>query len=248
MKVFRWIVVGLLTAAALLVICAPVLLQRVVPPEYIQAVSLDQFPLLSTCGRIARQLANTIASHGRVTADIVVGSLGEGFWDELVALIMVAVLTIPVSMALKYTLYHPLQSGLLWTPLLYASLNLCSVLIAWVLYRQLYFRLIVEGLIEQYINEGVLQTAVNYVTQLLSAFLVGAAAIKIAMVVLAAHFVINRMVMPLIGTLIRTLLFAFLVAQILLLRENPDSLTVLACMMAATLAVSGVSDAIFGTW
>ena len=120
-------------------------------------------------------------------------------------------------------------------------------MIAWIIYRQVYFRYLIEGLIQQYITDETIQTVTNYVTQMASAILVGAVAIKIAVAVVAARLVLNKVVMPIIGTLIRTLLFAFLVAQIMLLQYNPDQWMVLVPMMLVTLIVSGISDGIFGS-
>ncbi|MBO4836327.1 MAG: hypothetical protein J5564_01395, partial [Clostridia bacterium] len=114
-------------------------------------------------------------------------------------------------------------------------------------YRHVYFRLLIEGLIKRYINEAALQTAVNYITQLVSAFLVGAVAIRIAVAALAAHLVMHRVVLPVLGTLVRTLLFAFLTVQIMLLQANPADWMILLPMMAVTLILSGISDGIFGS-
>ena len=247
MKAIRVFLILALTAAVLLVICAPALLQGVVPESLIRMASMDEFPLLTTCGRIAGQILDAMTGHGRITAEIVTNALGEHFFDELISLVMVSMLTIPVSLLLGFLLYKPLYKGLLTKGLLYISLNLCSVMIAWILYRQVYFRIVIEGLIRQYINDETLQLAVNYITQVVSAILVGAVAVKIAVALVAARVVLNKVVMPIIGTMIRTLLFAFLVAEIMLLQNNPAYWQQLAIMMLATLAISGVSDGIFGS-
>ena len=102
-------------------------------------------------------------------------------------------------------------------------------------------------MIKQYISDETIQAVTNYITQVASAALIGAVAIKIAVAVVAARLVLNKIVMPIIGTLIRTLLFAFLTAEIMLLQYNPDQWTVLAPMMLGTLILSGVSDSIFGS-
>ncbi|MBQ9298902.1 MAG: hypothetical protein IJ214_00160 [Clostridia bacterium] len=247
MKAIRIILIAALTAAVLLAICAPARLQGIVPDQVISMASMEEFPLLSTCGRIARQLLDAITGHQQITADIVANALGEYFFDELISLVMVAMLTIPVSMVLGFVLYRPLYKGLLAKGLLYISLNLCSVMIAWIVYRHVYFRYLIEGLIQRYITDGALQLAANYITQVVSAILVGAVAVKIAVAVVAARLVLNKVIMPILGTLIRTLLFAFLVAQIMLLQNNPAQWQALIPMMLVTLLVSGISDGIFGS-
>lgn len=247
MKAIRILLIALLTAAVLLAICAPSLLTGVLPESVIGLASMDEFPLLGTCGRIAGNLLEAINGHRQITADIVTKALGEHFFDELISLIMVAMLTIPVSMLLGFLLYKPLYKGLLAKGILYISLNLCSVMIAWMIYRHVYFRYLIEGLIKQYITDATWQSVANYATQMVSAILVGAVAIKIAVAVVAARLVLNKVIMPIIGTLIRTLLFAFLVAQIMLLEHNPTQWQPLALMMLGTLIVSGLSDGIFGS-
>lgn len=246
MKV-RLFIICLLTAAVLAAICVPGLLQGLVPQAVLDAASLDDFPLLNTCGRIARSLTDTIRGRRPLDASIFEGALDQTFWDQLVSLVMVSALSIPVSLLLGFTLYRPLYTGFFRKGLLYASLNLCSVMLAWLLYRHVYFRLLIEGLIRQYINEATLQTAVNYITQLLSAFLVGAAAVRIALAAMAAHLVLHRILLPVLGTLVRTILFAFLTVQIMLLEANPADWMILLPMMACTLIVSGITDGIFGS-
>ncbi|MBQ9198457.1 MAG: hypothetical protein IJ157_14655 [Clostridia bacterium] len=247
MKAIRIFLIIALTAVVLLLICEPGFLRGIIPDAVIDMAGMEEFPLLSSCGDIARQLLEAVTGHRQVTADIVTSALGDRFFDELISLVMVAMLTIPVSMLLGFLLYKPLYNGLLGKGILYISLNLCSVMIAWILYRQVYFRYLIEGLIQQYITDETLQTAANYAAQVVSAVLVGAVAFRIAVAVVAARIVLNKVIMPIIGTLIRTLLFAFLTAQIMLLKNNPCQWQPLALMMLATLAVSGVSDGIFGS-
>ena len=234
MKGIRWIIIAALTAAVVLAICAPAMLQGVLPEEIITAANMNEFPLLNTCGWIARQLLEAIRGHQQVTVEIVTKSIGPHFWDELMSLLMVSMLTIPVSMILGFLLYKPLYQGALIKGLLYLSLNLCSVMIAWIIYRQIYFRLLIEGLIQKNITDTVLQQAANYATQLFSALL-------------AAHVVLSKMILPIIGTLVRTLLFAFLTALIMLLQYNPQEWQILLPMMGVTLVVSGLSDGLFGS-
>ncbi len=246
MKV-RLFVICLMTAVVIALICAPGFLEGILPGEIINAASLDDFPLLNTCGRIARSLVDAVRGRHPVDMSVFSNILDQDFWDQLVSLFVVSALSIPVSLLLGFTLYRPLYTGFFRKGLLYASLNLCSVMIAWLLYRHVYFRLLIEGLIKRYINEAALQTAVNYITQLVSAFLVGAVAIRIAVAALAAHLVMHRVVLPVLGTLLRTLLFAFLTVQIMLLQANPADWMILLPMMAVTLILSGISDGIFGS-
>ena len=247
MKTLRIVIICALTAAVVLAICAPALLNGILPEAVLNAASLDEFPLLGACSQIARQLVTAIRGQEHVTLDIVTNALGDGFLDELLSLLMVAVLSIPVSLALGFALYKPLYKGLLAKGFLYASLNLCSVMIAWILYRQIYFRLLIEGLITNNINDQTLQTVVNYLTQFLSVAAFGTLAVKIAVAAVAAHVTVHRVVLPLIGTLIRTLLFAFFVALMLLLGANPAEWSVIIPMMLATLIVSAAVDGVFGS-
>lgn len=247
MKGIRWIIIAALTAAVALAICAPAMLQGVLPEEIITAANMNEFPLLNTCGWIARQLLEAIRGHQQMTVEIVTKAIGPHFVDELMSLLMVSMLTIPVSMILGFLLYKPLYQGALIKGLLYLSLNLCSVMIAWIIYRQIYFRLLIEGLIQQNITDTVLQQAANYATQFFSALLVGAVTIKIGVALLAAHVVLSKMILPIIGTLVRTLLFAFLTALIMLLQYNPQDWQILLPMMGVTLVVSGLSDGLFGS-
>lgn len=247
MKAIRALAICALTAAVLLAILAPQMLAGILPDEVIHAASMDEFPLLNSCGWLARRILDAVRSHEKVTVDIVTKSIGPNFVDELLSLLMVAMLSVPVSMILGFALYKPLYEGSLPKTFLYISLNLCSVMIAWILYRQLYFRLLIEGLIQKYITDDAMQQAANYVTQFVSALLVGAVTIKIGLAVVAAHVVLHRMLLPLLGTFVRTLLFAFLTAQIMLLQNNPQEWRILLPMMAVTLIVSGLSDGLFGS-
>lgn len=247
MKGIRVLCICVLTAAVLLAILAPQLLVGILPDEVIHAAEIDEFPLLSTCGSLARRILDAVYRHEKVTVDIITNAIGPHLMDEALSLLMVAMVSIPVSMALGLLLYKPLYEGLLPKAVLYVSLNLCSVMIAWVLYRQLYFRLLIQGLIQQYITDDFLQQAANYATQFFSALLVGAVAIKIGLTVVAAHMMLRKIILPILGTIVRTLLFAFLIAQILLLQQNLSEWRILLPMMAATLAVSGLSDSLFGS-
>ena len=246
MKTLRIILICALTAVVVMAICAPAMLQGVVPDAVISAASIQEFPLLGACSRIAGQLVSAIRGQEHVTIDIVTNALGDNFFDELLSLAMVAVLTIPISLALGFLLYKPLYKGALTKGLLYASLNLCSVMIAWIIYRQVYFRLLIEGLIAQYIPDLTMQTVVNYLTQMVSVVVVGALAVKIA-VVMVARVAVNKVILPLIGTLVRTILFAFFTALILLLGANTGDWTVIVPMMVVTLIVSALSDGVFGS-
>lgn len=246
-KGIRWIIIAVLTAAVVLAICAPSMLQGILPDEVITAANMDEFPLLNSCGWIARQILEAIRGNQQMTVDIVTKAIGPHFLDELVSLLMVSMLTIPVSMILGFLLYKPLYQGALVKGVLYLSLNLCSVMIAWIIYRQIYFRLLIEGLIQKNITDTVLQQAANYATQFFSALLVGAVTIKIGVALLAAHVVMSKMILPIIGTLVRTLLFAFLTALIMLLQYNPQDWQILLPMMLVTLIVSGLSDGLFGS-
>ena len=101
MKV-RLFIICLLTAAVLAAICVPGLLQGLVPQAVLDAASLDDFPLLNTCGRIARSLTDTIRGRRPLDASIFEGALDQTFWDQLVSLVMVSALSIPVSLLLGF--------------------------------------------------------------------------------------------------------------------------------------------------
>ncbi|MBQ7455358.1 MAG: hypothetical protein IJS53_02840, partial [Clostridia bacterium] len=186
MNTFRVIVILLLTAVVLLAICAPALLAGVLPPELVNAASLEEFPLLGTCSSVAQGLIAAIRGGQNVTAEIVTNALGDSFFDELLSLLMVAVLTIPISLALGTLLYKPLYQGALAKGLLYVSLNLCSVMIAWVIYRKVYFRLLIEELIQKNITDLTLQTIVNYATQLFSVAAIGLVVVRLILALAAA--------------------------------------------------------------
>lgn len=236
-----------LTVAAVLIIISPAVLQDVIPEEILNAAKLDEFPLLGTCIDIAKQLISSFKQQQLPEISIVTNALGPTFLDELSSLLMVAVLSIPVSLVLGFLLYKPLYHGVIQKILLYISHNLVSVLIAWILYRHFYFKLLIEGvLMENFTNEATL-TIVNFVTQLFSAAAIGALAIKAALAMLATRIVIGKIIMPVIGTLIRTLLFAFLMAQMLLLQADPSGCILAIPLMLCTLFVSAVSDWICGS-
>ena len=247
MKTLRVIVICALTLAVVLAIVSPALLQGIVPDALINAARLDEFPLLSTCTRVASDLVSALRGGEKLSLDIVTNAVGDSFWEELLSLLMVAVLSIPVSLALGFLLYKPLYEGALRKGLLYASLNLCSVMIAWILYRQVYFALLIEGVIKENINDQTLQIAVSSLAQLASAAAIGAVALKLAVAFLATKVVVGKILLPIIGTVVRTLLFAFLLALMLLLQANPAQWTVIVPLMIATLAVSALSDSLFGS-
>ena len=109
----------------------------------------------------------------------------------------------------------------------YCSLNLVSVMLAWVVYRQVYFPVVVQGLIEQNITDQTMQGVVSFLTQFLSAAAIGAVTIKIALAVVAAKVVLGKVVLPLIGTLVRTFLFALIVALLMLLQADITAWTII---------------------
>ena len=164
----------------------------------------------------------------------------------LLSLLMVSVLTIPVSLILGFLLYKPLYSGPLVRGALYCSLNLVSVMLAWVVYRQVYFPVVVQGLIEQNITDQTMQGVVSFLTQFLSAAAIGAVTIKIALAVVAAKVVLGKVVLPLIGTLVRTFLFALIVALLMLLQADITAWTIILPLILGVLIVSGLSDCAFG--
>ena len=81
--------------------------------------------------------------------------------------------------------------------------------------------------------------------QLLSAAAIGTIAIKIALSALMAKLVIGKIIFPLIGVFIRTLLFAFITALMLLLHATPMLWTVILPLLLVTLLLSGASDCAF---
>lgn len=247
MKVVRIVLIALLTAAVVMAILSPSLMVGILPQEIIDAASMENFPLLGTCTRIAANLVGVIQGGVPPTFGVVTDALEENFLSDLTALLMVAALSIPVSLLLGFVLYKPLYRGVLMRCVLYVSLNLVSVMIAWILYKQVYFRYLIEGLIEKNVTDETMQTAVNALTQFLSAAAIGTLVIKIALTILAAKVVIGKLVMPLIGTLVRTLLFAFLVALMMLMQADMQTWTVIVPVMLVTLVVSGVSDYAFGS-
>lgn len=245
-KALRITVIVILTAAALAAILSPALLAGFLPQNVIDLMRMDEFPLLGTCTKIGSRLISTIGGGGQLSLDIVTGAIGDSFWDEALSLLMVSVLTIPVSFLLGFALYKPLYRGVIARGLLYASLNLCSVLIAWIIYRQVYFRLLIEGVIQENITDETLRNAVNYLTQFLSVAAIGAIGVKIAVAFLAAKIMVHKIILPIAGTVIRTALFAFLTALMLLLQADPAQWRVILPTMLATLLACGLSDGLFG--
>lgn len=246
MKTIRVLLVIVLTAAALIMILSPSLLSGILPAQVVSAARMDEFPLLDTCTRIARPLIASLRGREAPSIDIVTGALGESFWDELSALLMVAALTIPVSLLLGMIVYKPLYKGALTKGLLYLSLNLVSMLVAWILYRQVYFRFVVEGLLAVKIDDQTVLTVVNALVQLASAAAVGMITLWIVLAVLATRIVIGKIIMPLIGTLLRTLLFAFLVSLFLITQSDLTVWTITLPLLGVTLLLCGISDWVFG--
>ena len=83
-------------------------------------------------------------------------------------------------------------------------------------------------------------------TNLLSAAAIGAVTIKIALAVVAAKVVLGKVVLPLIGTLVRTFLFALIVALLMLLQADITAWTIILPLILGVLIVSGLSDCAFG--
>ena len=241
MKLVRWILVLLLTAAAVVMAMSPSLLVGVLPQAWLDAASLKDFPLLKSCTALAGQLIGAVRGQVAPGLAMVTESLEADFLQGLLSLLMVSVLTIPVSLILGFLLYKPLYSGPLVRGALYCSLNLVSVMLAWVLYRQIYFPVVVQGLIEQNITDQTMQGVVSFLTQFLSAAAIGAVTIKIALAVVAA-----KVVLPLIGTLVRTFLFALIVALLMLLQADITAWTIILPLILGVLIVSGLSDCAFG--
>lgn len=167
MKLVRWILVLLLTAAAVVMVMSPSLLVGVLPQAWLDAASLKDFPLLKSCTALAGQLIGAVRGQVAPGLAMVTESLEADFLQGLLSLLMVSVLTIPVSLILGFLLYKPLYSGPLVRGALYCSLNLVSVMLAWVVYRQVYFPVVVQGLIEQNITDQTMQGVVSFLTQFL---------------------------------------------------------------------------------
>lgn len=246
MKLVRWLLVSLLTAAAVMMIMSPSLLVGVLPQAWLDAASLKDFPLLKNCTALAGQLIGAVRGQVAPGLAMVTESLEADFLQGLLSLLMVSVLTIPVSLILGFLLYKPLYSGPLVRGALYCSLNLVSVMLAWVVYRQIYFPVVVQGLIEQNITDQTMQGVVSFLTQFLSAAAIGAVTIKIALAVVAAKVVLGKVVLPLIGTLVRTFLFALIVALLMLLQADITAWTIILPLILGVLIVSGLSDCAFG--
>ena len=246
MKTLRILLISLLTVAVLIMILSPSLLSGILPDEVLSAARLDEFPLLGACLSVASQLIAALRAEVLPEITIVTNAIGPTFWDELSSLLMVAVLSIPVSLLLGFLLYKPLYRGPIWKTFLYISLNLVSVTIAWIIYRHFYFSFVIEGLLMENITNQATLTIVNFLTQLVSAAAIGTLALKIALTALATRVVIGKILMPVLGTLIRTLLFAFFMALLLLLQSDPATYMLALPIMLATLMISAVSDWIFG--
>ena len=246
MKTIRIILVLALTAAALLLIISPVYLQQIMPAGILNAAKLEEFPLLGSCSKLAMQLLSALNGQSLPEISAIGVSLGPSWTDELSALLMVSVLSIPVSLVLGLFLYRPLYSGILQRALLYISHNLVSVMLAWMLYRHFYFSPLIEGVLMKHINDQTFFTIANLLTQLFSAAAIGVIALKIAFAFIAARIVMHKVIMPLIGTVIRTLLFAFLIALLLLLPVHPAGYLLHAGAMLLTLVLCSINDWIFG--
>lgn len=246
MKTLRILLITALTAAVLVAILSPALLSGILPESILTSAKLDEFPLLGTCLTVASQLIASLKAEIMPPLSIVTTAIGPTFLDELSSLLMVAVLSIPVSLLLGFLLYKPLYRGPIWKTLLYVSLNLVSVMIAWIVYRHFYFSFVIEGLLMENITNQATLTIVNFVTQLISAAAIGTLALKIALTAIASRIVIGKIIMPVIGTLIRTLLFAFFMALLLLWQSDPAVYALSLPLMLVTLIVSAVSDWIFG--
>ena len=246
MKPLRTILIIALTAAVLLAIASPALLSGILPESILTAAKLDEFPLLGSCVKIASQLISALKAETLPPITVVTNAVGPSFWDELSSLLMVAVLSIPVSLLLGFFLYKPLYRGPIRKTLLYISLNLVSVIAAWIIYRRFYFTFVIEGLLMENITNTATLTVVNFLTQLISAAAIGTLALKVALAALATRIVVGKIIMPIIGTLIRTLLFAFFIALILLLQSDPSTYLLTLPVMLATLGLSAVTEWIFG--
>ena len=230
----------------MLAILSPALLQGFLPEALLNAAKLNEFPLLGSCIDIAAQLIAALKQQSLPEIAVVATALGPTFLDELSSLLMIAVLSIPLSIALGFLLYKPLYRGVIRRALLYISHNLVSVMAAWILYRQFYFKYLIEGVLMQKLTDQAALTIVSFITQLFSAAAIGALAVKALLTALATRIVIGKIIMPVIGTLIRTLLFAFLIALMLLLQSNPADCIPALPLMLLTLILSGINDWIFG--
>ncbi len=246
MKTLRVLLISVLTAAVLIAIISPAMLSGVIPDSILTAAKLDEFPLLGACLDIASQLIASLKAEALPEITIVTNAIGPTFWDELSSLLMVSVLTIPVSLLLGFLLYKPLYRGPIWRTLLYVSLNLVSVMIAWIIYRHFYFSFVIEGLLIENITNQATLTLVNFVTQLVSAAAIGTLALKVVLTALATRIVVGKIIMPILGTLIRTLLFAFFMALMLLLQSDPTTYMLALPVMLVTLILSALSDWICG--
>lgn len=246
MKAVRWFLVAVLTVCAVMMIMAPSMLTGILPQAWLEAAGMQDFPLLKSCTTLAAKLIQAIRGQAVPDLSMITESLEDDFLQGLTALLMVSVLTIPVSLILGFLIYKPLYKGALVRGALYCSLNLVSVMLAWALYRKLYFPLVVQGLIEQNITDQTLQSVVSFLTQFASAAAIGAIAIKIALAAVAAKVVFSRVILPIIGTLVRTFLFALIAALLMLLQAELAAWTIILPLILAVLIVSALSDCAFG--
>ena len=241
MKTVRLLIIIALTVAAILAILSPTMLAQAFPPAVTEALRLEDFPLLGSCTKIASQLISALHGGNKPTLEIVTGAIGDGFMDELLSLLMVAVLSLPVSLILAFLLYRPLaESG--WKLPLYASLYLCSMILAWALYRKVYFAGLIEGLIKDNINDQTLQTIVNYLTQLVSVAAIGVIALRIAAGLLAAKLVIGHIITPALLALLRAILFAFILALLYIWQAQPSVWQTALPLIAGAVLVSALTD------
>lgn len=246
MKAVRWFLVAVLTVCAVMMIMSPSVLTGILPQAWIEAVGMQDFPLLKSCTTLAAKLIETIRGQAVPDLSMITESLEDDFLQGLTALLMVSVLTIPVSLILGFLIYKPLYKGAIVRGLLYCSLNLVSVMLAWALYRKLYFPLVVQGLIGQNITDQTLQSVASFLTQFLSAAAIGAIAIKVALAAVAAKVVFSRVILPIIGTLVRTFLFALIAALLMLLQADFAAWTIILPLIVAVLIISALSDCAFG--
>ena len=104
LKLVRWILVLLLTAAAVVMVMSPSLLAGVLPQAWLDAASLKDFPLLKSCTALAGQLIGAVRGQVAPGLAMVTESLEADFLQGLLSLLMVSVLTMPVSLILGFLL------------------------------------------------------------------------------------------------------------------------------------------------
>jgi len=247
MKTIRITLVSILSIAAAILIMSPSLLNGILPQHLIDAASLSQFPLLGTCAAIANNLISAFKTQAAISIGIVTDALGDNALDEAMALLMVSVTSLPFSLLLGTFIYKPLCKGPFIRCLLYLSLNLVSVLCAWILYRQFFFKVIIEDLLKVNIPDITVQSIVTSLTQIASAAAVSAIVIKIAISAIAAKVVIGKIILPIIGTFIRTILFAFITALLMMLTSAPTEWMLIVPLILAAMLISSLSDCAFGS-